>query len=226
MAIITVPQLSDNFAYLVIDDGSKQCAVVDCAEADKVIAAAESARRRRLIAVLTTHWHGDHSRRKPGHRRRRCRDSRSTAPAPRADGFPRSPIRSPTATRSASERSRRACSESRRIPTATSRTTFRRWARSSPATRCSSRGCGRVFEGKAATMVASLKKLATLPDSTQVYCGHEYTEKNLRFALTLEPNNRGAEAEARVEREGARREQVDRAVDDRRREEDQSVPAD
>ena len=50
-------------------------------------------------------------------------------------------------------------------------------------------GCGRVFEGKAATMVASLKKLAALPDSTQVYCGHEYTEKNLRFALTLEPGN-------------------------------------
>jgi hydroxyacylglutathione hydrolase len=50
-------------------------------------------------------------------------------------------------------------------------------------------GCGRVFEGKAATMVSSLKKLAALPDSTQVYCGHEYTEKNLRFALTLEPGN-------------------------------------
>ncbi len=50
-------------------------------------------------------------------------------------------------------------------------------------------GCGRVFEGNAATMVASLKKLAALPDSTQVYCGHEYTEKNLRFALTLEPGN-------------------------------------
>jgi len=50
-------------------------------------------------------------------------------------------------------------------------------------------GCGRVFEGKADTMVASLARLAALPDDTQVYCGHEYTEKNLRFALTLEPNN-------------------------------------
>ena len=50
-----------------------------------------------------------------------------------------------------------------------------------------------MFEGKASTMVASLKKLAAdLPDSTQVYCGHEYTEKNLRFALTLEPGERGA----------------------------------
>ena len=50
-------------------------------------------------------------------------------------------------------------------------------------------GCGRVFEGKADTMVASLGRLAALPDDTQVYCGHEYTEKNLQFALTLEPNN-------------------------------------
>ncbi|HYK64385.1 MAG TPA: MBL fold metallo-hydrolase, partial [Patescibacteria group bacterium] len=60
MAIVTVPQLSDNYAYLVIDDGSKQAAVVDCAEADKVIAAAKS-HGVKLIAVLTTHWHGDHS---------------------------------------------------------------------------------------------------------------------------------------------------------------------
>jgi hydroxyacylglutathione hydrolase len=51
-----------------------------------------------------------------------------------------------------------------------------------------------VFEGKAATMVESLAKLAALPDATQVYCGHEYTEKNLRFALTLEPNNAALKA--------------------------------
>jgi glyoxylase-like metal-dependent hydrolase (beta-lactamase superfamily II) len=120
MAIVTVPQLSDNYAYLVIDDGSKECAVVDCAEADKVMAAVKS-RGAKIVAVLTTHWHGDHS---GGNN-----DTMFVG------------------------------------------------------------GCGRVFEGKAATMVASLKKLASLPDSTQVYCGHEYTEKNLRFALTLEPHN-------------------------------------
>ena len=60
MAIVTVPQLSDNYAYLVIDDGSKECAVVDCAEADKVIAAAKL-HGAKIVAVLTTHWHGDHS---------------------------------------------------------------------------------------------------------------------------------------------------------------------
>jgi hydroxyacylglutathione hydrolase len=55
-------------------------------------------------------------------------------------------------------------------------------------------GCGRVFEGNAATMVGSLAKLVALPADTRVYCGHEYTEKNLRFALTLEPNNTALKA--------------------------------
>jgi len=55
-------------------------------------------------------------------------------------------------------------------------------------------GCGRVFEGKAQTMVESLAKLSALPESTRVYCGHEYTEKNLKFALTLEPSNEALQA--------------------------------
>jgi hydroxyacylglutathione hydrolase len=50
-------------------------------------------------------------------------------------------------------------------------------------------GCGRLFEGTPAMMWASLSKLAALPDATRVYCGHEYTQSNGRFALTLEPGN-------------------------------------
>jgi hydroxyacylglutathione hydrolase len=51
-------------------------------------------------------------------------------------------------------------------------------------------GCGRLFEGTAEQMYASLMKLAALPDTTKVYCGHEYTEANLRFAQAVEPNNK------------------------------------
>jgi hydroxyacylglutathione hydrolase len=51
-------------------------------------------------------------------------------------------------------------------------------------------GCGRLFEGTPAQMHASLLRLAALPDQTAVYCAHEYTEANLRFALTVEPGNR------------------------------------
>jgi hydroxyacylglutathione hydrolase len=50
-------------------------------------------------------------------------------------------------------------------------------------------GCGRLFEGTPAEMYASLSRLAALPDSTRVYCGHEYTEKNLSFAAAVEPEN-------------------------------------
>jgi hydroxyacylglutathione hydrolase len=52
-----------------------------------------------------------------------------------------------------------------------------------------SAGCGRVFEGTAEQMSASLAKLAALPERTLVYCGHEYTVNNLAFALAVEPDN-------------------------------------
>jgi hydroxyacylglutathione hydrolase len=51
-------------------------------------------------------------------------------------------------------------------------------------------GCGRLFEGTAAQMVASLGKLAALPGATRVFCGHEYTLANIRFSEAVEPNNR------------------------------------
>ncbi|MES2141282.1 MAG: hydroxyacylglutathione hydrolase [Pseudomonadota bacterium] len=52
-----------------------------------------------------------------------------------------------------------------------------------------SAGCGRLFEGTAEQMLASLNKLSNLPDETKIYCGHEYTLNNLQFAQTVEPNN-------------------------------------
>lgn len=50
-------------------------------------------------------------------------------------------------------------------------------------------GCGRLFEGTAEQMWASLNKLAALPPDTNVFCAHEYTQSNIRFALAVEPNN-------------------------------------
>ncbi|SDB25952.1 hydroxyacylglutathione hydrolase [Bauldia litoralis] len=50
-------------------------------------------------------------------------------------------------------------------------------------------GCGRVFEGTPEMMWESLAKLAALPDDTTIYCGHEYTQANAKFALTIEPEN-------------------------------------
>ncbi|MEX1074521.1 MAG: hydroxyacylglutathione hydrolase, partial [Burkholderiales bacterium] len=60
-------------------------------------------------------------------------------------------------------------------------------------------GCGRLFEGTPEQMMASLSKLAALPDATKVYCGHEYTLANIAFAQQVEPKN--AALAARLERD-------------------------
>jgi hydroxyacylglutathione hydrolase len=64
-------------------------------------------------------------------------------------------------------------------------------------------GCGRLFEGTPAQMADSLARIADLPDETLVYCAHEYTEMNLRFALAVEPDN--AALRKRVEKVAAQR---------------------
>ncbi len=71
-------------------------------------------------------------------------------------------------------------------------------------------GCGRLFEGTASQMHSSLTRLGELPADTSVYCGHEYTETNLRFAAKMEPSNESIRS-AR-ERAGALRKRGDPAV--------------
>ena len=66
-------------------------------------------------------------------------------------------------------------------------------------------GCGRLFEGTAAQMAASLAKLSALPDETAVYCAHEYTLANLKFAREVEPGN--VNLLARISAEEKKREQ-------------------
>jgi hydroxyacylglutathione hydrolase len=192
MAIVTVPQLSDNYAYLVIDDASNECAVVDCAEADKVIAAAKS-HGLKLIAVLTTHWHGDHS---GGNQ-----DIASKVPGIKVYGASAEGGKIPALTNPVKDGDtlKIGALEGRviGIPAHTNGHVayyFPTLGAVFTGDTMFIGGCGRVFEGKAATMVESLHKLTSLPDSTEVYCGHEYTEKNLRFALTLEPGNQALQA--------------------------------
>jgi hydroxyacylglutathione hydrolase len=187
MAIIAVPQLSDNYAYLVVDDASGQCGVVDCSEAAKVL---DEVKRRglKLVAVLPTHWHFDHVggnedlvRAVPGIRVYGARNENGRIPAQTDELDDGAAVRIGALTGRvigipAHTNGHIAYYFPDLDAVFTGDTMF-------------IAGCGRVFEGKAETMVASLAKLAALPDSTRVYCGHEYTVKNLEFALTLEPNN-------------------------------------
>jgi hydroxyacylglutathione hydrolase len=194
MAIVAVPQLKDNYAYLVIDDASKQCGVVDCSEADKVLAEV-SRRGLKLVAVLPTHWHPDHV---GGNL-----DLVRAVPGLRVYGARGEDGRIPAMTDEVEDHDEVAVGPIRGRVIGIPAHTSGHIAYYFPALKAVFTGdtlfiagCGRVFEGKAETMVASLGRLAALPDDTQVYCGHEYTEANIRFALTIEPDNRDLQARA------------------------------
>ena len=204
MAIIAVPQLSDNFAYLVVDDATKECAVVDCAEAGKVLAEVKR-QGVKLTTVLSTHWHFDHV---GGNN-----DLLAALPGLKIYGARAENGRIPGLTNPMDDGDEVAVGSLRGraigIPAHTNGHVayyFPNLKAVFSGDTLFIAGCGRLFEGGAATMVNSLSKLAHLPDDTQVYCGHEYTLKNLEFALTLEPGNRALAAKhewaARIRREG------------------------
>ncbi len=86
-------------------------------------------------------------------------------------------------------------------------------------------GCGRVIEGTPEMMWASLKKLRDLPGDTKVYCGHEYTLANIKFAQTIEPGNAALQARAAQAAKQIAGKQWTIPDHDRRREGRQSVPA-
>jgi len=186
--IVPVPQLSDNYAYLLIDAETGKGAVVDCAEAAPVLAGVRL-HAMRLTAVLGTHHHFDHV---GGNT-----DLLAAVPDLRvygsADDAPRIPgithrLRDGDTVEVGSARGRVIM-----IPAHTSGHVAYYFPDEGvvfTGDTLFAGGCGRLFEGDAAQMMASLARLAALPDDTRVYCGHEYTEKNLRFAATLEPGNR------------------------------------
>ena len=187
MRVVPVPQLSDNYAYLVIDPATNEAAVVDCAEAGPVLAEAQR-QGVRLVAVLATHHHYDHV---GGNKDllQRLPDLHiygSADDAPRIPGITH-PVGDGDMIEVAGLRANVIL-----IPAHTSGHVAYHFAEADvvfTGDTLFAGGCGRLFEGDAAQMMSSLGKLASLPDQTKVYCGHEYTEKNLRFASELEPGN-------------------------------------
>ena len=186
MRVIPIPQLSDNYAYLVIDETTNQAAIVDCADAAPVLARVRAARVH-CVALLPTHHHYDHIG---------GNDDLLKTGALTVYGYRGEAQRIPGCNREVGDgdeiRVGNLVARVLFIPAHTSGHVAYHFAREQvvfTGDTLFAGGCGRLFEGDAAMMLASLSKLMALPDDTQVYCGHEYTEKNLRFALTLEPHN-------------------------------------
>jgi hydroxyacylglutathione hydrolase len=185
MRVITVPCLRDNYAYLVICDDTGTAAVIDPGAAPPVVAAVAAAGVT-LRAVWATHHHADHvggvaglltadpTLTVVGHHRDRERIAGITLAVDDGD---RVSIGAVTATIVHNPgHTDGAISYVTDDAVFTGDTLF-------------GAGCGRLFEGTAATMQRSLARLAALPVSHRVYFGHEYTAANLRFARTIEPDN-------------------------------------
>jgi hydroxyacylglutathione hydrolase len=211
--VLAVPAFDDNYLWIIHD--GRHAAVVDPGDAVPVLAALQ-AEGLTLAAILLTHHHADH-----------VGGVVELARSAVSDEFPAIPVYGP-----AREQSRIKGmtvplhgNDEVKIPSLglslqvidVPGHTLGHIAYYSPQEQlvfCGDTlfagGCGRLFEGTPAQMVESLAKLSSLPGETRVYCAHEYTLSNLKFAAEVEPGN--AELSTRIQRERAKRDQGEATV--------------
>lgn len=186
LQVIQIPVLRDNYIYMLHEPGQRAAAVVDPAAAEPVLQVLAE-RDLELKWVLNTHHHHDHT---GGNLMLRQKTNCCIAgPAREADRIPAltHPLREHDVFEIFSDKTtvldvsghtagHIACFFTQAMILFCGDALF-------------SMGCGRLFEGTAQQAWESLQKIRALPDPTQVYCAHEYTEANARFALTVTPGN-------------------------------------
>src|SRR5262245_9367921 len=190
LRIERIPTLRDNYTYLIVCDATGEAAVVDAPEAEPVLRRVD-ALGCRVVKVLSTHHHPDHSAANPELAKRYGAPVFAHASdAARVPGFTDGLEEGETV--SVGRETARVLF----IPAHT-RGHIAYAFDAAQAVFCGdtmfAAGCGRLFEGTPEMMWAAFQKLGGLPDATRVYCGHEYTESNLRFALHAEPANEDAQ---------------------------------
>jgi hydroxyacylglutathione hydrolase len=178
--------LKDNYAWLTFDRVQGVCAVVDPSEAEPVKRALLQ-RGLRVTHILNTHHHMDHV----GGNEALKREFGATIVGPGKDAA-RIPGIDVGVVEGDTYRLGEHAAAVFEIPAHT-RGHIAFWFEGDQVLFTGdtlfAMGCGRLFEGDPPTMWSSLSKLMRLPEQTRVYCGHEYTEANGRFALTVEPGN-------------------------------------
>ncbi len=182
MRIITIPCLSDNYAYLIAEGDA--AAVVDPSEAAPVRAVL-AREGLKLTHIVNTHHHGDHT----GGNLELKREFGAEVVGPARENG-RIPGLDLAVSEATGWNFAGHAVKVLDVPGHTlGATTYVIDGNAFTGDTLFSCGCGRVLEGDPPMMWASLCKLMTLPDDTKLWCGHEYTEKNASFALTLEPEN-------------------------------------
>jgi hydroxyacylglutathione hydrolase len=190
LEVVRIPVLNDNYVWLLHDDASGETVAIDPAVAEPVLEAA-AARGWTIDQIWNTHWHGDHV---GGNAAIKAAANAwggciITGPAAEAEKIG-------TLDRTVSEGdSVRIGDHVARVMAVPAHTAGHIAYHLAPdgmifvGDTLFAMGCGRLFEGTAAQMFANMARFATLPDETVVYCAHEYTLSNGRFALTVEPDN-------------------------------------
>lgn len=188
--VVRIPVLSDNYVWLMHDDASGETVVIDPAVADPVLAAAQ-ARGWTIGQIWNTHWHGDHV-------------GGNAAIKAAAEAWGGCIITGPAAEAAKIGTLDRTVGEGDTVRIGSHAATVMEV----PAHTAGhiayhladdaiifvgdtlfAMGCGRLFEGTAAQMFDNMARLGALPGETSVYCAHEYTLSNGRFALGVEPDN-------------------------------------
>ena len=186
LEVVRIPVLSDNYVWLLHDPTSQETVVIDPAVAEPVLEAA-AARGWTIGQIWNTHWHGDHVGGNAAIKA--ATGCVITGPAAEADKIA-------TLDRLVGEGDSVRIGDHVATVMAVPAHTAGHIAYHLAAAQMAfigdtlfAMGCGRLFEGTAAQMFANLQRLAALPEDTTVYCAHEYTLSNGRFALTVEPDN-------------------------------------
>ncbi len=193
LTLVTVPCLSDNYAFLIHNDASGETALIDVPEVAPI--QKELADRGwTLSEILITHHHDDHIQGVA--ELRAATGARVTGAAADAHRLP------PLDRQVAEGDTLTVCGEEMHVIDVSGHTVghvaFHFPASNLVFTADSlmAMGCGRLFEGTPAQMWDSLSKLAALPGETVVCSGHEYTLSNAKFALTIEPENAALQSRA------------------------------